>query len=209
MRTQDEENQRRQRELILSCAWKLFREKGYEDTTMQAILDAARCSKGRFYYYFHAKNELLDSLYELFDRKYLEFYESLSGGESSLRKLERMHRFVFSFMEREIGVDLLTNLYISQFRHASAIDFWSAERPYARLLSDLVKGGQDRGEFRADLACATIVEDLIELERSQIISWCLKKGRYSLEAAALEKINRQLAGYLTPESQSRTAGVGR
>ncbi|MCD7906639.1 MAG: TetR/AcrR family transcriptional regulator [Clostridium sp.] len=39
---------------------------------MEDILQAARCSKGRFYYYFHAKAELLDSLYEIFDQKYIE-----------------------------------------------------------------------------------------------------------------------------------------
>lgn len=41
------------------------------------ILKEAHCSKGRFYYYFHAKAELLDSMYELFDEKYEEFYQSI------------------------------------------------------------------------------------------------------------------------------------
>ena len=34
MRTKDEENEQRQRQQILNVAWKLFHEKGYQDTTM-------------------------------------------------------------------------------------------------------------------------------------------------------------------------------
>ena len=74
MRTKDEENEQRQRQQILNTAWQLFYQKGYQNTTMEDILRGARCSKGRFYYYFHAKAELLDSLYEIFDQKYIELY---------------------------------------------------------------------------------------------------------------------------------------
>ena len=70
MRTKDEFNEQRQRQQLLNAAWKLFYQKGYQNTTMEDILKEAHCSKGRLYYYFHAKAELLDSMYELFDEKY-------------------------------------------------------------------------------------------------------------------------------------------
>ena len=51
------------KEEIKDAAWELFYEKGYEETTVNDIIKKANTSKGGFYYYFKAKDELLNSLY--------------------------------------------------------------------------------------------------------------------------------------------------
>lgn len=114
MRTKDEFNEQKQRQQLLNSAWKLFYQKGYQNTTMEDILKEAHCSKGRFYYYFHAKAELLDSMYELFDEKYEEFYQSIDKTLGSFEQLLLLNRFMFDFMSHQIGRELLTSLYISQ-----------------------------------------------------------------------------------------------
>lgn len=52
------------RELIASTALRLFRERGYEATTMRAIAAEARVSVGNAYYYFSSKEELIQLYYE-------------------------------------------------------------------------------------------------------------------------------------------------
>ncbi len=47
---------------ILDAAQQLFTLKGYDQTSVQDILDAAGISKGAFYHYFSSKEELLDCL---------------------------------------------------------------------------------------------------------------------------------------------------
>lgn len=47
---------------ILDCARELFFSRGYEDTTVNDIIDAAGVSKGAFYHYFESKDELLEAL---------------------------------------------------------------------------------------------------------------------------------------------------
>ena len=47
---------------IMEAAWELFLEKGYEKTTVNDIIKKAGTSKGGFYYYFKAKEELLKIL---------------------------------------------------------------------------------------------------------------------------------------------------
>ncbi len=37
---------------IVSAAWRLFYEQGYEDTTLEDILEASETSRGTFYHYF-------------------------------------------------------------------------------------------------------------------------------------------------------------
>ena len=71
-------NARNTRGRIVNAAWKLFYEQGYEDTTVEEIIDLSRTSKGSFYHYFDGKDALLSTLSTLFDEKYEELIEQLS-----------------------------------------------------------------------------------------------------------------------------------
>lgn len=61
---------------ILDAAEKLFFEKGYEQTSIQDILDALSLSKGGFYHYFDSKNTMLR---EICERRAMARYEKLTG----------------------------------------------------------------------------------------------------------------------------------
>ena len=45
-------NARNTRSRIVNAAWKLFYEQGYEDTTVEEIIEVSHTSKGSFYHYF-------------------------------------------------------------------------------------------------------------------------------------------------------------
>ena len=51
------------REKILETALGLFRERGYQETTMRAVADAAGVSIGNAYYYFQSKEHLIQGFY--------------------------------------------------------------------------------------------------------------------------------------------------
>jgi AcrR family transcriptional regulator len=53
------------REAFISTAARLFQTKGYEETSVQDILDALGTSRGAFYHYFDSKGALLDGVVEL------------------------------------------------------------------------------------------------------------------------------------------------
>ena len=55
---------------IISAAWKLFYQQGYDNTTVEEIIAESGTSKGSFYHYFEGKDALLSSLSYLFDEKY-------------------------------------------------------------------------------------------------------------------------------------------
>lgn len=195
MRTKDEENEQRQRQQILNTAWQLFYQKGYQNTTMEDILQAARCSKGRFYYYFHAKAELLDSLYEIFDQKYIELHGLIDREANARDQLLEINRYMFRFLSDEIGAELLTSLYISQLSGTTGISFWGEERAVRRILSSIVSRGQALGQLTAALTCDQIVTDIIEEERSLLISWCLARGEYDLTEGSMDKLERFYRSY--------------
>lgn len=53
----------RTKQRILDCALELFREHGYDATTMRMVADAAEVSLGNAYYYFASKDLLLQAFY--------------------------------------------------------------------------------------------------------------------------------------------------
>jgi AcrR family transcriptional regulator len=54
----------RTRSAIIDAALKLFREKGYDATTMRAIASEAGVSVGNAYYYFESKEHLIQAFYD-------------------------------------------------------------------------------------------------------------------------------------------------
>src|SRR4051812_15016027 len=54
----------RTRSAIIDAALTLFRERGYEATTMRAIAAAAGVSVGNAYYYFDSKEQLIQGFYD-------------------------------------------------------------------------------------------------------------------------------------------------
>jgi len=48
------------RERIINSAYELFSGKGYEQTTIEDIVQQTGCSKGGFYYHFQSKEEILE-----------------------------------------------------------------------------------------------------------------------------------------------------
>ena len=59
-------NTRNTKSKIVSAAWKLFYDNGYENTTIEDIIFESGTSKGSFYHYFESKDALLGSLAHLF-----------------------------------------------------------------------------------------------------------------------------------------------
>ena len=56
--------ERRKNELV-QIAYKKFLEKGYEQTSVDEIIEAAQIAKGTFYYYFQSKEQMLEEVVEM------------------------------------------------------------------------------------------------------------------------------------------------
>jgi AcrR family transcriptional regulator len=74
---------------ILETALQLFRERGYEETTMRAIAEAAGVAVGNAYYYFRSKEHLIQAFYERSHDEHLEACRPLLAEERDLQK--RLH----------------------------------------------------------------------------------------------------------------------
>lgn len=166
---------------IVSAAWKLFYEQGYEDTTVEDIIAESKTSKGSFYHYFEGKDALLSSLSYLFDEKYQELSESLDTSMNSFDILMYLNQELFSMIEERISLDLLARLYSSQLVTKGEKHLLDYNRLYYKLLRQIVTEGQKRNELTADISVNEIVKIYAMCERALLYDWCICNGEYSLK----------------------------
>ena len=110
-------NARNTRGKIVSAAWKLFYEQGYEDTTVEEIIDLSGTSKGSFYHYFDGKDALLSTLSSLFDEKYEELIQELTPDMTAMDQLLFLNQELFRMIENSISLDLLARLLFHPADH--------------------------------------------------------------------------------------------
>jgi AcrR family transcriptional regulator len=78
----------RTRQLVVETALRLFREQGYDRTTMRAVAAAAGLSPGNAYYYFPSKQHLVQHFYaEIQAEHRARSTEVLAGSTSLSRRL--------------------------------------------------------------------------------------------------------------------------
>ena len=171
---------------IVSAAWQLFYERGYDNTTVDEIIDVSGTSKGSFYHYFDGKDALLGSLAYLFDEAYEDLAASLDDAMPCLDALCYLNRELFGMIENKIDIDLLTRLYSTQLTTRGEKHLLDQNRVYYKLLRRLVLQGQARGEITAEKSVNDIVRLYAMAERALLYDWCLCAGNYSLQAYAAE-----------------------
>lgn len=165
---------------IVSAAWQLFYEKGYNGTTVDDIIALSGTSKGSFYYYFSTKDELLSTLSVILDDYYEELEGAMDPEMNSFEKLLYINHAVHSMIEEKISVDLLASLYSTQLVTSGDNSLLDQNRRYYRLLTKTVEEGQYRGQIRKDMPVSAITRYYAMCERALVSDWCMNKGNYSL-----------------------------
>jgi len=173
-------NTRNTKGRIISAAWKLFYEQGYENTTVEDIVFESETSKGSFYHYFDGKDGLLGTLAYVFDEKYEQLVEVMPPGMGAVEKLIYMNHELFAMIEEGISIELLTRLLSTQLLARGEKHLLERDRLYFKLLRQVVREGQESGELRSDLSSKEIVKAYALWERALMYDWCLCGGEYSL-----------------------------
>ncbi len=165
---------------IVSAAWKLFYEQGYEDTTIEEIIAESGTSKGSFYHYFEGKDALLGSLSYMFDEKYEELKEKLTPDMSSYEILLYLNKELFLMIENTVDFDLLCRLLATQLTTKGEKHLLDHNRVYYKLLRKIVVEGQQKGELTDQMTPNEMVRYYALCERGMMYDWCLSNGEYSL-----------------------------
>lgn len=173
-------NARNTRSRIVNAAWKLFYEQGYEDTTVEEIIEVSHTSKGSFYHYFDGKDALLGTLSSLFDEKYQELSLSLDPEMGAMEKLLYLNSELFTMIENSVSVELLARLLSTQLVTNGEKHLLDRNRIYYKLLRRIIGEGVESGELNSRASISEMVKIYAMSERALMYDWCLCGGEYSL-----------------------------
>lgn len=167
---------------IVDSAWKLFYEKGYDDTTVDDIIKLSETSKGSFYYYFSSKDALLDTLSTILDENYAKLEKELEKQPemNSFDKLMYLNYQSHLFMETKIDVALLASLYSTQLIAKGERNLLDQNRTYYKLVNRIVEEGLERNQIDREKSVREITRYYSICERALVSDWCLNRGEYSL-----------------------------
>ena len=132
---------------IVAAAWQLFYEQGYENTTVDEIVESSETSKGSFYHYFGGKDALLGTLSDPFDEKYEALQEAMDPALPALEQLLLLNRELFRLIENSVSLDLLARLLSTQLVTSGEKHLLNHKRTYYRMLRRIIAQGQERGEI--------------------------------------------------------------
>ena len=189
-------NSRNTRGRIVSAAWQLFYEQGYEHTTVEEIIEASQTSKGSFYHYFDGKDALLSTLSDLFDEKYEALQETMDPEMPALDQLLFLNSELFRTIENSVSLELLARLLSTQLVTAGSKHLLDHRRTYYRLLRKIITRGQERGELSARQNVSEMVKLYALCERALLYDWCLCGGEYSLHDYAVKVLPGFLSSFL-------------
>ena len=199
-------NNRNTRGRIISAAWKLFYENGYEETTIEDIVFESQTSRGSFYHYFEGKDALLGTLAYVFDEKYEQLQGQLDPEQDALQQLVGLNHDLFHMIEESISRDLLTRLLSTQLLAQGEKHLLDRNRTYFRLLRRIIMEGQKKGQLRDDLTVNEITKAYALWERALLYDWCLCGGEYSL-VSYTDRITPLFLKSYRPEENGREQDV--
>jgi len=161
-----EEEQNRRRKEIFNASVHLFLEKGFTETSMREIADAAGIGKSTLYYYFKSKDEILISYFINEISKITvhaeEIVEQNLSIAEKLRNIMRMH-LTYLTANKKVFLKLTTETQRLSLESQEKIQV--KRHAYQDLLQSLIEEGIQTGEFRSvnPLFAARSISTLLSL----------------------------------------------
>jgi AcrR family transcriptional regulator len=186
---------------LLAVATRMFAEKGFENTSVQEIVNAAGVTKGAMYHYFGSKDDLLYEIYHRLLGLQMSRLEQIAGGPGTAE--ERL---------RAAAVDVLNTSfrYLDDFTvffrstHLLPRDRREAvraeRRRYHERFRALVEEGQREGGFRTAVPADIAVHFFFGTVH-QIGVWYRHGGTLKTEAISEHYVDLFLNGLKDPQPE--------
>ena len=185
------------KEKIRQTAIELFRQHGFVGVTIEMICRKAGVSKGLFYNYFPSKEDLMLNEFKSVDVQYQRLVEEqFYPGQPTIDRLKLLLRAALA-----VSVD-------TQFDHTAAKVAYvtmvklrknyitSPNRQLARIISDIIIYGKERGELRSDIPDDLIRESFyIFIAGSTFLSFA-EEDRQAYKEKAFATLDIMVSGYL-------------
>ena len=184
---------------IYETALQLVIEYGFENVSVDSIVEAAAVSKGAFYVHFESKDDLVTALVNdqtnKADLDYKSFLTTLPDHMSVFDTLVLLAGKTSDFMDSTIGLENMRALYKAHLtKTANTTSSMSYSRELYKLFIDVLERGIRQGELREDIPVDSLSKHLILAIRGITFEWCIRYPELCLKEQVLDHFKILLYG---------------
>jgi TetR/AcrR family transcriptional regulator, cholesterol catabolism regulator len=141
------------RDELLAIAARLFAEKGFRNTTVRDIADAAGILSGSLYHHFDSKESMVDEILSTFQEELFGQYDDILASDADpLAKLEQAVLVSFEAIDKhrdEVAIFQNDAAYLLTFERFAYLG--DRNQQSREVWVTLLQNGVDAGVLRADL----------------------------------------------------------
>ncbi|MBM3944412.1 MAG: TetR/AcrR family transcriptional regulator [SAR202 cluster bacterium] len=168
------------REQILEAATACFSRKGFHQTTMQDICEAAQLSPGAVYTYFPSKESIITAACVANQQQTFQLIDSaLQQGETQAVFTQLADAFLFALAQPETAAQLRTNveLWAEGLRNTEVDALMSEGDAGVRArFAELVAQAQERGEINPELDAEAVGRTMIVVYTGLVLQKAREPG---------------------------------
>lgn len=184
---------------IYQCADQLFKEYGFDNVSVDSIVEKAGISKGSFYVHFNSKDALIVALIKEYvsnlDLDYRAFVETFPDNTSASVILLSLIEKISYIITVNIGYIYMKNIYRIQIDKTIPTDtIWSENRDIYKTFCNLIDEGIRQGEFCSDFSVTTVAVHLVMSIRGLCYEWCIRYPDFDLKEQMLAHFKLLLLG---------------
>ena len=161
------------RERLFRSALALFASKGYAETTVEDVTEAADVGKGTFFNYFPSKEHILMAFGEM---QLAKLESVISEAQKSDRPMpEVLRTLVLRMTEEPIRNPAIVRALLQANLSSVPVrgEMLRIHDQNRRLISRLIRHGQERGEIRTDLPAEEIAQVWRQMVFGTLMFWSL------------------------------------
>lgn len=191
--TRRERKKEETKERIFKAALKLFKDKGFEATTIDDIAQKADVAKGTFFNYFPRKEAVLGFIPELWiDEAEEKAGEILASGEPAAEQIRDMFTEFAGFYEEDPELSKYVAMEWMRRMH-SGVD--ECCRRWDELGTRVIEQLQAKGEMRRDVPPQRASQVLASVYDGTLLRWLSAPEKpFSLKAELRERLTLVIEG---------------
>ena len=196
---------KRQRE-IMDIALNLFSEKGFNETSLDDILNEAKIAKGTFYLHFKGKNDILNKIMDSYLDKFLHYLSMLNIAlPIPLFAIKQIYIKLADFIYKSEDLKKFSKLTLREFANFSndqkkkLLTFF--EKIDSLIVTYITKA-QKIGKIRSDLSAEVMAMTTIGAGKELFFRWAILNQKLNAGDVAKQMFELTTTGMLTKERKN-------
>ena len=180
---------------LMETAEKLFAEKGFAGTSVRDIAEAAVVNLATISYYFGSKEKLMEAMFK-YRGEYLKLRIQNLLQDDQASSLQKMERLVEDYITRIFERRCFHMIMIREQRENAtgpiSDQIYQLKQTNMQLIGQLIREGQDRGEFKPDIDIPFLMMTLVGTTSQLVTSQHLYRRVYDLQSMPDDEFEAQI-----------------